>query len=160
VKAAAALLVVALGACNHVSRADYFQGWRISPRYTPVTQVKGHSLRSGHLLVRAPGNVVSLEYVEGDGLDPDTQVWHMIRVELPDPPRRGVTEHPVAYNQHCPGVIGICEDEPLLKGRVTVRAVDAGSVVAELDLEFAHIRMHRTEAFESATPHEEATEPP
>jgi hypothetical protein len=46
----------------------------------------------------------------------------------------------------------MCRDETLLRGRVTVKAVDARSVVADLDLEFPSVHLRRMEAFGSATP--------
>ena len=153
----AVALLAMLGACDHVSRSDYFPGWQISLRFTPPT--KGNTARSGHLLARGPGNVIVLEYVTMESIGPDGQISDTIRVELADPPRPGVMERPRAYNQHCPG-IWMCRDETLLRGRVTVKAVDARSVVADLDLEFPSVHLRRMEAFGSATPHERDIEPP
>jgi hypothetical protein len=158
VKVKAAALLLVLGACNHVNRADYFQGWQISLRYTPPT--KGTPTRSGYLLERGPGNVIVLEHRTVEWIWPDRMTCDTIRVELPDPPRPGAMERPRAFNQHCPCSIGVCEEETLLRGRVTVREVNARSVVADLDLEFPGIRVRRAATFQSATPHEPETQPP
>ena len=151
------LLLIVLAAvaasCVTYPRLQYFDGWTISGRNTAVEQTPdGRYAQTGHLLVSGNAAVLVVERRDDDSLFAiDDETSHLIRVELPRPPRVGVVATPRAYHQTCP-LIGRCEEAPLIRGRVEIRKVDATSVDADLDLEFPGLHLKKTATFTKATP--------
>ena len=146
------VLAAMTASCVTYGPFQYFDGWTISDRFTTVSETPdGQYAQTGHLLISGNGAVLVVDRT-------DDETYHTVRVELPRPPRVGVVATPRAYDQACP-IIGKCEEDALIRGRVWIRKVDATSVEADLDLEFPHLHLKKAATFTKATPNKWHTEP-
>jgi len=147
------VLAAMTASCVTYGPFQYFDGWTISDRFTTVSETPdGQYAQTGHLLISGNGAVLVVDRTDDEIIAViDDETYHTVRVELPRPPRVGVVATPRAYDQACP-IIGKCEEDALIRGRVWIRKVDATSVDADLDLEFPHLHLKKAATFTKATP--------